>query len=246
MSRLLPLVAFVPGALAGLVSAGAEARPLGLDLGLPSLACPLLLGDEAPLPPPPVVLPPGPEDAAALPPAGFDVVRLRDGRTLRGKILTSVQNGLLFHDAQTGQTSVLPYGDVVDIERPRAPAPLATPELLAQQHRFYLESQLRDLQGRYDALSVWPPVEELIFGLLGVGTAAILYILDSVDGLIWAAFVGVPGLISLVFGSFELASVLHREGDLEEQLDATRAQLARLPGSSSLPRPVVAPIALRF
>ncbi|MHB1843571.1 MAG: hypothetical protein ACYCWW_01885 [Deltaproteobacteria bacterium] len=221
----------------------AEARPLSLDLGLPAFTCPLLFGDEASLPPPPVVLPEleGPSAATGAP----DAIRLRDGRLLHGKILTSVQNGLLFRDAQSQQTIVLPFAEVVDVSHPGAAPPLS-PALLDQQRHFFLEAQLRDLQGRYDSLSVWPPVEELLFGVLGVATGLLLYLLEGPAGLIWAAFIGVPGLISLVVGTFELTSVLHREGDLEDQIAAVRAELARARGAEAPTPAPLAPLAFRF
>ena len=226
-----------------LPAASALARPLTLDLGLPALACPLLLGQD--YPPPPVVLPPGPAQAPGpnLPVAAGeapDTVRLRDGRELHGKILYQVQGGLLFHDAESRSSFVLPFGDIMDLRQPSAGPP---GRLLQDERHFLLETQLRDLEARADALTVWPPVEELLFGLVGVAGGVILYVIGGPGSLLWAALVGVPGLITLLIGGFDLASVLRREADLEGQIGQLRRQLGE---AGAMAEPPSMPVALRF
>ncbi|HUB08697.1 MAG TPA: hypothetical protein VMB50_16945 [Myxococcales bacterium] len=225
----------------------ASARPLALDLGLPALS---LFGQvPAAVPPPPVVLPPGPalapgSEPAPLPPPAPDVVRLKDGRTLQGKILYSVQNGLLFHDATSQQTYVVPFGDVVDVQQGRPV--FQSPTGFAPDRRLFLEAQIREVKARYDGLSLWPSIEELIAGVLGIGAGALLWALtgDVIDG-VFAAILGVTGLVSLVVGVFEMASVVKRENEYKDQLEQLQLQLGQL-RSENLPARAAPLVAVRF
>ena len=221
-TRLLP-AALLLGTLAA--APAAWARPLSLDLGLPSLSCPVLFGQASP--PPPVVLPSGPaQPPAESTPAAPDTVRLKDGRVLRRKILRDVPGGLLFHDVAGQQTLVLPYGDVVDIQPSKAVAAPPATGGPTTDRRLFLEGQIREVQSRYDALSIAPAIEELIAGIVAIaGAVLFLYLAPGTLDDVFAALIGVPGALSLVVGLVELVSVVKREGELQEQLDLLRHQL---------------------
>ncbi len=244
MRLRLPSGAAIAAAL--LASAAASARPLALDLGLPALS---LFGQ---VPPPPVVLPPGPPLAPGevAPPgaASHDALRLKDGRTLEGKILYPVQNGLLFHDAASGQTYVVPFADIVDLQQSRPELPGTA--VATTDRRLFLEAQIREVKLRYEALSLWPAVEELCAGALGIGGGVLLYVVtggfpvDVVDG-IFAAILAVTGAVSLAVGVAELASVVKRESELKDQLEHLQVQLGQL-RSENLPAPPPPLVAIRF
>lgn len=248
-ASLLAALAFAPLA---------SALPFSLDLGVPQLS---LFGQVQPVvPPPPVVLPPGPAlapgasppvatPAAPAVPATPDVIRLKDGRTIQGKILYPVQSGLLFRDGPSQQTYVVPFADIVDVQQARPELPATS--TFAPDRRLFLEAQLRDVKARYDALSLWPAVEELLAGALGVGSGVLLYVLtggfsggDIVDG-VFAAILGATGLVSLVIGTFEMASVIRRENELKDQLEHLQVQLGQL-RSENLPAPPPPLVAVRF
>ncbi len=251
---LEPVRFLVQALLAALVCTAAGrglARPLALDLDLPPLACPLLFGQAQPiqpaLAPPPVVLQPGPPQQGPEPAATSvgDQLRLKDGRTLQGKILYQVQTGLLFRDATTQQTYVVPFGDIVDLQQGKAVLP--TPSALVPDRRLFLEAQIREVKGRYDALSLWPPVEELVAGALGVLGGVLFIVLDPYGGAldyVFAALLGVPGGISLVAGIIEMASVVRRENELQDQLDHLKLQLGQLRAEALPAQPPV--VAFRF
>jgi hypothetical protein len=249
-----PSVRALGVALVCLLSGRGLARPLALDLDLPTLACPLLFG-QAPavapgpptplgLAPPPVVLQPGPPEGAA-PAPGADSLRLKDGRTLQGKILYQVQTGLLFHDALSQQTYVVPFGDIVDVQQGKLTAPPATS--VVPDRRLFLEAQIRDVKARYDSLSLWPPIEELIGGVLGVAGGVLFLALLPGDVLdyVLAGLLIIPGGISLVAGTLEMASVVRRENELQDQLDRLKGQLGQLKAEAL---PAVGPqvVAFRF
>ncbi|MHB8420119.1 MAG: hypothetical protein ACYDCL_18745 [Myxococcales bacterium] len=247
MPLIRPL-ASVAGALTLSFAPLAAARPLALGLGLPSLA---LFGQVQPaVPPPPVVLPPGPplEPGFAPPPeaavpAPADVLRLRDGRTLQGKILYQVQSGLLFRDEVSRQTYVVPFADIVDVRQGQTTVP--APGAFAPDRRLFLEAQIREVKARYDELSVWPAIEEMIAGALGVGGGVLLFALtgDLIDD-VFSAILGVAGLLSLTVGVLELASVVRQENETKDQLQHLEVQLGQL-RSENLPVPPPA-LALRF
>lgn len=228
------------------------ARPMALDLDIPPLACPLLFGQAQPVQPvvapPPVVLQPGPPQQgpeAVAPAAVGDSLKLKDGRTLQGKILYQVQTGLLFRDGVSQQTYVVPFGDIVDLQQGKSVLP--TPTGLVPDRRLFLEAQIRDVKGRYDALSLWPPVEELVAGALGVLGGVLFIVLDPYGGTldyVFAALLGIPGAISLVAGILEMASVVRRENELQEQLDHLKAQLGQLRAEAMPAPPQV--VAFRF
>lgn len=222
--------------------------PRALDLATPRLSLRLLLGQS----PPPVALPEsGARDAADGASDGFDHLTLRDGRALRGKILTQVQEGFLFHDAVSNASFVVPFADIADLQRP-APLQLrAEPQLpparesSSGERRFFLESSLRDLQMRYDALSLWPGIETLIGGAVGLGVAILIVALVGTDtlDLVFAGLSGVLGAISLVSGIAEVVSIEKREGELTQQMAAVQDQLSQLPRTSlspAVPRPAFA------
>jgi hypothetical protein len=210
------------------------ARPLALELDVPHLACPLLFGQaQAVQPivaPPPVVLQPGPPQQgpeAVAPTPGVDTLRIKDGRTLQGKILYQVQTGLLFRDAVSQQTYVVPFGDIVDLQQGKLAFP-ATGALVPDK-RLFLEAQIREVKGRYDSLSLWPAIEELVGGAIGVASGVLFALLlpDTLDYVL-GALIGATGVISLVVGVFEMASVVKRENELQEQLEQLKAQLGQL------------------
>lgn len=229
-------------AVACVCASRALASPLSLDLGLPPLACPLLFGQTSP--PPPVVLPPGPpEHGPAAAAQGAATLKLKDGRTLQGKILYQVQDGLLFRDEAGQRTFVVPFGDIVDLQQGASEGRLVlpAPAAIVPDRRLFLEGQIRDVKARYDALSYWSPIEELVGGALGIAGGVIFLALpifggDSTLEWVFAALLAVPGAISLVAGTVELASVVRRQNELQEQLAHLQAQLGTLK-SEALPAP---------
>ncbi len=237
------------GVLALAAPATAWARPLSLDLGMPRLT---LLGQA--VPPPPVVLPPGPpEELGRGAPVTTDTVRLSDGRVLHGKILRELHEGLLFRDSLTQETVVLPFTTIVDIQSAKA-APAAPAAIFPTgDRRLFLQGQIRDVQARYDALSIAPAIEEIVAGAVAIAGAVLFLALggmgtagsDAVLNDVFAALIGIPGALSLIIGTVDLISTERQESALQDQLDQLRHQLA---GYRSEIRPAVAPpvFALRF
>jgi hypothetical protein len=72
-------------------------------------------------------------------------------------------------------------------------------------------------------------------------------VLDPYGGTldyVFAALLGIPGAISLVAGILEMASVVRRENELQEQLDHLKAQLGQLRAEAMPAPPQV--VAFRF
>jgi hypothetical protein len=189
-----------------------------------------------------VVLQPGPPEhgPAAAPTTGAATLKLKDGRTVQGKILYQVQDGFLFHDEAGQQTYVVPFGDIVDLKQDAGDGRLVLPApgSIVPDRRLFLEAQIRDVKARYDALSYWSPIEELIGGALGIAGGALFLALlpgDTLDYVL-AALLAVPGAISLIAGTVELASVLRRSNELQGQLEHLQSQLGTLK-SEALPAP---------
>jgi len=239
-----------------LVASVAQATPLSASLSIPRLSLELLFGQT----PPPVVLPdapvtpPGPSAVPVPAPApwtdGLDHLRLRDGRDLKGKILSQVQDGFLFSDAGSNTTFVVPFKDIADLQRASAPQGF-TPTLAPNssgERRFFLEAELRDLQTRLEAVSVWPGIEGIAGGVIGLGVGVVLLaVFGTSDGveLIFVALAGVTGLISLISGVVSLVSAENRKGELSGQIAQVQDQLSKLPPIAGL-LPSAAPPALAF
>ncbi len=237
--RLLLVAGCVVGA-----SLPAAASPLNASLGAPRLSLALALGQT----PPPVVLPDAPATPDAVAPGGgpvpsspapwtdgLDHLRLRDGRELRGRILSEVKDGYLFDDRGSNTTFVVPFDQVADLQRPGVPprslAPTLTPGS-SSERRFLLEAELRDLSARYEAVTIRPGIEEIAAGVLGLGLGAVLFAVigtsDTVS-LIFAGLAGATGAISLIGGTVSLVSAENQKAALSGDIAKVQDQLSRLP-----------------
>ena len=252
-----------------LLAPAAQAAELSAGLGIPRLSFSLLFGQS----PPPVIVPdapvtpPGPSATPiprtpdATPPQGAatdgaDHIRLRDGRQLRGKILSQVQDGFLFNDLSSNATFVVPFGQIADLQRaaPPPPPPAFTPTLapggplLPTDRRLFLESELRTLQVRYEQVSIWPGIEGLAGGVVGLGVGVVLLaVFGTSDGLelFFAGLSGATGLISLISGIVSLVSAENQKAQISAQMAQVQDQLAHLPPAVGwLPRPMA--VAFRF
>jgi len=250
-----------------LLAPAAQASELSAGLGIPRLSLSLLFGQS----PPPVIVPdspvtpPGPSatpiqrtpDVASPQGAstdGADHIRLRDGRQLRGKILSQVQDGFLFNDLSSNATFVVPFGQIADLRRAAPPPPQAFTPTLAPtpggptDRRLFLESELRTLQVRYEQVSIWPGIEGLAGGVVGLGVGIVLLaVFGTSDGLelFFAGLSGATGLISLISGIVSLVSAENQKAQISAQMAQVQDQLAHLPPAVGwLPRPTV--VAFRF
>ena len=222
-----------------LLASPALARPLSVGLDVPGLSLAILANEDAPGP---TAQPPAPPPPSDLP----DVVTLRDGRVYRGRVLYQVQGGLLFSDPRFPQSFVIPFGDIANVQHPGGQPPPPT-GITAQ--RLMLEAQLRDLQLRADALTVFPAIGTMAGGAISIGIGIMLYSLynqcsnvylpngnvscvtDSTtqtDAIIFGLLAGIPGAVALLLGTLELISVTNRQAELEHQIAQVKHDLAQL------------------
>jgi hypothetical protein len=232
------MVARCLAALGLLLAPGALARPVSIGLDLPAYTLPIVFGEETP---PPVVLPPGPPQA----PEPQDVVTLHDGRVYRGKILYQVQGGLLFSDPRFPQSFVIPFADIANLQHPGGPPPAESPNPMLAQ-RLMLEAQLRDLQLRADALTVFPAIGTMAGGAVSIGIGIFLYAslqnsncvvtvtgqLDcsasQTDAIVFGLLAAIPGAVALALGTLELISITNRQNELQAQITQVKQSLAQV------------------